>query len=372
MYLTQEELAGATPSTRPDLSQTYRRLRRASTHTATHSTRQSRRGRQHPSHTDSGGRSQQGGALKNNLSEGAMGSFLASPHPRYEVVHTTPGRGSSHVMGAQQGDTPYLTGDDSRSDHHVNTAEELERVVGGLEGDLPKLVTISPSTSPSSPTVGHSHPIAINQMANSTSPSHLAVSVSPVTKSSPHSGSDAEIYVTPGHSTPEDLDHQDVSPCTGSSPSGYVFKTPQSSVIESKVLFPQQDSRPVPEQAAEEREGELNEAPQQASEHSDQLKAEDREGPQVGSPAMVIIQLCANLSIPSPPSILLLSPSPPSPLPSPPLPSPPSPSPPLPSPPLPLPSPPLPLPSPPLPSPPSLPSLGGPPEAVLCPHTEVF
>ena len=276
VYLTQEELALVAPPSRPDISQTYRRLRRVS---STHSARQSRRGGQRPSQGGSGGRSGQGTAARHGLSEAIAGMSLTSSQPRYEVVHITPAR-SSHVTGVQQEDMPHPA---CNTDQLENAAEEDSEILGQshVEGNPPHLTRTSPTPSPSHG-IGPSPPITISPRAKSTPPSHAALSVSPSAKSS-QSGSGS--YITPGHSSPDNLDRQNSLSSPDVSPDGYVFQTPQSSVSESRALFPQQDSSPPARQDNELKDQDgVHDLPQEGvppAEATHQHRPEDRDEPQV-------------------------------------------------------------------------------------------
>lgn len=216
--------------------------------------------------------------MKHALSEGVIGRSLGSSQPRYKVVHTAPGPGSSRVVGGLLEDTVHPT---CNANQPSNAVEDDLETLGDshIKGDAPQLVKTSPTPSPS--TIGHSPPITISQRAESRPPSRLTVSASPATKSS-HSGSDS--FVTPGHSSPDNLDHQNILPSSDISPNGVVFKTPQSSVSESRALFPQQDSSPLAEEASgwKEQDGAHDSLREVLpSEHTDKHRPEDRGKPQV-------------------------------------------------------------------------------------------
>ena len=247
VYLTGEELAVVAPPTHPDLSQTYRRLRRVSTHSSAHPSHQSRRSGLRSSHVGTGGR--RGEDVADGLSQDMTSLSLVSSQLCYEVVHTTPARGSQ-VTGGQQEDSAQQSGVTNWS--RSSMVEDLESLVQSrVEGNSPpQLTKTSPTPSPSN-TIGHSPPITISQRAGSTLPPHAALSVSPPAKSS-HSGSSS--YITPDHPSPDNLDRRNSSTSADVSPDMFAFKTPQASFGEVKALFPPQDSSPQAQKDGERKE----------------------------------------------------------------------------------------------------------------------
>ena len=237
------------PPTRPDLSQTYRRLHRVSTHSVAHPSRQPRRSGLRSSHVGTEGRRGDDVAANYGLSKDMTALSLVSSQLCYEVVHTTPARGS-HARGGHQEDSAQLGG--VTNPFRSSIVEDLEGLVQSrVEGNSPpQLTKTSPTPSPSN-TIGHSPPITISQRAGSTLPSHAALSVSPPAKSS-HSGSSS--YITPDHPSPDNLDRRNSSTSADVSPDTFVFKTPQASFGEVKALFPQQDSSPPAKKDGERKE----------------------------------------------------------------------------------------------------------------------